>query len=862
MGWVLAVDFGTANTAAAWWRDGRTEKVVLEPGSDTMPSAVVLTGSVWRVGQAALNARRGSPHTFVGTPKARLGHEPTLIGEQQVSGAQLVGHVLTTVRERAVRSVDGTEPDQVVLTHPDHWGPTRLAALHEAGVLAGFTEAQLTMLPEPVAAVYGHIVPSAVPAGARLAVVDVGGGTTDVAVVQTSADEAGLAVIARAGDERLGGNDFDALLYRWVTDELSASGHQDILELLEAPENLAMALTLMDVVRAAKHDLSEHDDAPIAVGAGPGHEVALTITRAEYEALIATPVERVAGLVNGVLQGSGTTTLAHLFLAGGTAYTPALARALEPVTGIAATPFGNPKLVTAIGALRATAGRTGTGPPAPPPPPPPPPPAVPAEGDAAATAATSPEVPAPQAAVPPSAPVAPVAPVMSVAPVVLMPGGPWAGPQHPAPGVATPRRSRVPLVVAVVLLVVLALAGTAFVLRDRLFGSDGAQAGLAVHDPDLAPAPGTVEMVALPNGPSCPSTMTQVGWTQLPDGFVLVCTSGGGFHVTVRHAGADLSPTDLTFTANGWTVRCSDGTVITVGAGGAMASVSAGTTTTWAAQGWSRDTGLVAFSGAVVDQCPSGTEAVSLSTWSRGWLLVCGTGAAGTSMVWDDPEVGAGQSTQVRAQVGGGFCGRSGVLTACTNPAPAVVVFTTDPRTVQRSADTNWFAGIGPGGAGQGTGFEGVPTPEGSDADQVRYLVDVLQRSASARAGLSPAINAVLECRAVSAQITTIDSVAQNRRDLLAALDTAPVDKIPNGAQLVTELRAALLASLGADEAYLAWAREMSATGCTVGTASTHWADGQHYDEQSGIAKVRFVTTWNTTVAPVYDVPTFTRDQI
>ncbi|MCL2849961.1 MAG: Hsp70 family protein, partial [Micrococcales bacterium] len=354
MGWVLTIDFGTVNTAAAWSRDGRIEKVVLEPGSDTMPSAVVLTGSVWRVGQAAMNARRGSPQTFVASPKARLGQEPVLFGDQQVTAAELVSHVLSVVRERSMRAVDGTPPDQLVLTHPEHWGPTRLAALHEAARLAGFSEEQIVLLPEPVAAVHGHIVPTMLPTGSRMAVVDVGGGTCDVAVVETTPD--GLVVVARAGDERLGGNDLDALLYRWVSDQLVLGDRDDILEMLDDPKNLGLALTLMDVVRGAKHDLSEHPDAPVAVVGGPGHEVTLTITRAVYEELVAEPIGRAAALVADTLASSGTTTLAHLFLAGGTAYTPALARALEPVTGIAAAPYGNPKLVTAIGALRACAG--------------------------------------------------------------------------------------------------------------------------------------------------------------------------------------------------------------------------------------------------------------------------------------------------------------------------------------------------------------------------------------------------------------------------------------------------------------------------------------------------------------------------
>ena len=319
-----------------------------------MPSAAVLTEGRWRVGQAALNSRRTHPDTFVGSPKARLGQEPVLLGGDLVEPAAIASHVLAAVRERAVRAAGGTDPDRLVLTHPVRWGRTRLDALQEAARLAGFATETIGLLPEPIAALHAYVTPGTLPPGSRVAVVDIGGGTCDVAVLQTTDDPApgrDLLVVAQEGDDRLGGNDLDDLLYRWVLTQLAASGRTDMVAALSDPAHLGAALTLLDVVRSAKQDLSEHTNAPVGVAVA-GQEATVTVTREEYEGLIAEPMSRAGSLAARALAASGTTRLAGLYLTGGTAYTPALSRALHQATGIMTAPIGDPKLAVAVGALK------------------------------------------------------------------------------------------------------------------------------------------------------------------------------------------------------------------------------------------------------------------------------------------------------------------------------------------------------------------------------------------------------------------------------------------------------------------------------------------------------------------------------
>ncbi|MCL2423382.1 MAG: DUF4190 domain-containing protein, partial [Micrococcales bacterium] len=112
---------------------------------------------------------------------------------------------------------------------------------------------------------------------------------------------------------------------------------------------------LREAVRAARQDLSEQPDAPVAVAVG-GHETCVTITRDEYDAVIARPMAEIGALAAEALTRSGTTDLARLYLTGGVAHTPELARVLHKVTGILAAPLGDPKLAVALGALNTPEG--------------------------------------------------------------------------------------------------------------------------------------------------------------------------------------------------------------------------------------------------------------------------------------------------------------------------------------------------------------------------------------------------------------------------------------------------------------------------------------------------------------------------
>jgi len=355
------------------------------------------------------------------------------------------------------------------------------------------------------------------------------------------------------------------------------------------------------------------------------------------------------------------------------------------------------------------------------------------------------------------------------------------------------------------------------------------------------------------DAPACPAGMTPVTWTKYSDGSVLICSGNGNYQVISSQG---LTASQIDWTDGGYTVTFINGDVLTAYLGGSSVTVTKGGTPTQyvADESWTIATGTADFTDTPtgIPSCPSSTYPISLSIWNGGWLVVCGTGPdAPTSLTYSDGG-SQGQGSNVSA-VGGGYCADSSSGKVCVYQSPAVVSI----GNTQHSVDNNYFSGAGGGGAGQGTGSYGVPAPDATAQAQVQYLVNILNSSAATRSSLGPPSVDVQNCQNLPDAIAQIQVVAQNRQDLMTALNSTPVDHIPNGAQLVTQLQAALQASYDADMAYAAWGQQQE-TNCAVQPPQAV----TDTNNNAGAAKDTFCNTWNTQIAPIYNVPGFTTDQI
>ncbi len=358
----LSIDFGTTNTAASVQVPGGEPRPLrLGTRSDSIPSGVTLYGGNLVVAEEAARLALLDPSAHEPTPKRRLSEQSIALGGQLVQPKALVSALLARVLQTASRRMNGTWPEQTILSHPQTWADPRRELLVQAAVDAGLPAASIVLVSEPVSAAWHYAATTEIRPGDRIAVVDFGGGTFDVAVLsrvdQAGPGGSGFQVLSRDGIDPLGGHDFDDLLYGWVLRQLQLVGRTDVIDRLESPAGLAAQLTLREQIREAKHALSDYQSAPVMVIVGE-FSTQLIITTAEFEAMIKGQIDTAVELAGRTISAAGDgrdgmESLRHLFLTGGSSLIPLVQREFQQLTGGKVGTIDDPKQVTSLGALSA-----------------------------------------------------------------------------------------------------------------------------------------------------------------------------------------------------------------------------------------------------------------------------------------------------------------------------------------------------------------------------------------------------------------------------------------------------------------------------------------------------------------------------
>ncbi|MBE6843240.1 MAG: molecular chaperone DnaK [Oscillospiraceae bacterium] len=348
MGKIIGIDLGTTNSCVAVMEGGNAVVIANSEGARTTPSVVAFakTGSGERlVGQTAKRQAITNPEKTVSSIKRHMGSDYKVdIDGKKYTPQEISAMILQKLKADAEAYL-GETVTEAVITVPAYFTDSQRQATKDAGQIAGLTVRRI--INEPTAAALSYGVDKE--EDQKVMVYDLGGGTFDVSIIEMG--DGVTEVLATAGNNRLGGDDFDQRVIDWMIAEFKKVEGIDL-----ANDKLAMQ-RLKEAAEKAKIELSStpttNINLPFISGdaAGPKH-LDLTLTQAKFNELTSDLVEATMGPVDQALRDSGLSAsdLDKVLMVGGSSRIPAVQEAVkkrigkEPFKGI------NPDECVALGA--------------------------------------------------------------------------------------------------------------------------------------------------------------------------------------------------------------------------------------------------------------------------------------------------------------------------------------------------------------------------------------------------------------------------------------------------------------------------------------------------------------------------------
>ncbi len=346
MGKIIGIDLGTTNSCVAVY-EGAEPIVIPNPeGARTTPSVVAFSKTGERmVGQVAKRQSITNPDRTIASIKRHMGTAYKVTIDDKNYTPQEVSAMILQKMKADAEAYLGTTVTQAVITVPAYFTDAQRQATKDAGKIAGLEVLRIINEPTAAALAYGMDKEN----NQKILVFDLGGGTFDVSLLEIS--DGVFEVLATAGNNRLGGDDFDQRIINWMADKFKAENGIDL-------RNDKMVLQrLKDAAEKAKIELSGMTQSDInlpfitATAAGPLHFEA-TLTRAEFDRITADLVEATMGPTKQVIRDSGVSVdkIDKVLLVGGSSRIPAVQEAVKKYLG--KDPFKgiNPDECVAIGA--------------------------------------------------------------------------------------------------------------------------------------------------------------------------------------------------------------------------------------------------------------------------------------------------------------------------------------------------------------------------------------------------------------------------------------------------------------------------------------------------------------------------------
>ncbi len=343
---VIGIDLGTTNSCVAVIEGGEPVVIANAEGARTTPSVVAFGKTGERmVGQVAKRQAITNPDKTVASIKRQMGTDyKVAIDDKKYTPQEISAMILQKLKTDAEAYL-GEKVTEPVITVPAYFTDAQRQATKDAGRIAGLDVKRIINEPTAAALAYGIDKET----DQKIMVYDLGGGTFDVSIIEMG--DGVQEVLATAGNNRLGGDDFDQRIIDWLADGFKAEQGIDL-----RGDKMAMQ-RLKEAAEKAKIELSGVTTSNISLpfitadATGPKH-LEMTLTRAKFNELTADLVEATMGPVRQAMSDSGlnTSEINKVLMVGGSSRIPAVQEAIKKYLG--AEPFKgiNPDECVAIGA--------------------------------------------------------------------------------------------------------------------------------------------------------------------------------------------------------------------------------------------------------------------------------------------------------------------------------------------------------------------------------------------------------------------------------------------------------------------------------------------------------------------------------
>ncbi|MCR4802952.1 MAG: molecular chaperone DnaK [Lachnospiraceae bacterium] len=343
---IIGIDLGTTNSCVAVMEGGKPVVIANQEGARTTPSIVAFTKTGERlVGEPAKRQAVTNADKTIASIKRHMGTDfKVSIDDKKYSPQEISAMTLQKLKADA-ESYLGETVTEAVITVPAYFNDAQRQATKDAGKIAGLDVKRIINEPTAAALAYGldneH--------EQKIMVYDLGGGTFDVSIIEIG--DGVIEVLSTSGDNRLGGDDFDEKITRYMLEEFKKTEGVDL-----STDKMAMQ-RLKEAAEKAKKELSSATTTNInlpfitATAEGPKH-FDMNLTRAKFDELTHDLVERTATPVQNALNDAGITAaeLGQVLLVGGSTRIPAVQDKVKMLTGKEPSKSLNPDECVALGA--------------------------------------------------------------------------------------------------------------------------------------------------------------------------------------------------------------------------------------------------------------------------------------------------------------------------------------------------------------------------------------------------------------------------------------------------------------------------------------------------------------------------------